>query len=80
MRCAVVEYLKKKNSKTEFLMLSETCKKIRAELWKGYSKEKIISHFREDVVMDADVEMLQGQLIETERLAAQASRATQAPV
>ena len=50
VRCAVVEYLKKTNRKTEFLMLSETCKKIRAELWKGDSKEKIIAHFREDVV------------------------------
>ena len=59
----------------EILKLSETCKTIRAELWKGDSKEKITAHFREDVVMDADVEMLQDQLIETERLAAQASRA-----
>ena len=74
VHCAVVEYLKKTNRKTEFLKLSETCKTIRAELWKGDSKEKISAYFSKDV-MDADVEMLQVQFTETERLVAQASRA-----
>ena len=59
----------------ELVLLSQASKTIHAELWKGDSKEKIAAHFRKDVVMDADVEMLQVQFTETERLVAQASRA-----
>ena len=74
VRSAVGEFLKT-NRKMEFVLLSQASKTIRAELWKGDSRKQIAAHLRKDVVMDADVEMLQGQFIETERLVAQASRA-----